>query len=375
MPHGLARRSFATLPATPATPASAAASTASVTAAASAWAFALALHARAMCACASRAVLTRRSCRSLVAGGCELGLSICTGQRGFLGGLATEQALDPAEKAALCGGRRNGRRWRKPRYNGRAWHSSHWGRRRRGVPRFCPWLRHGRWRVGQHALDDRLLLVAALLAAPRHGGRVFDFLSQFVAGFDVVQARVVVFEALEFVVGRLQRLVGHHQHIDALLEFDLGDLGALFVEQEGSHIHRHLTQHRGRVVLERFLLNDAQDLQRRAFRVADMARAAAARAGNGSAFGEGRAQALAAHFHQAEFADGAKLHAGAVLTQRIAQAVFHLAAIARLLHVDEVDDDQATEVAQAHLACHLVGGFQVGAGRGFLDVAAANGAR
>jgi hypothetical protein len=46
-----------------------------------------------------------------------------------------------------------------------------------------------------------------------------------------------------------------------------------------------------------------------------------------------------------------------------------------LFHVDEVDHDQAAQVAQAHLACHFVGGFQVGAGGGFFDVAALDGAR
>jgi hypothetical protein len=85
-------------------------------------------------------------------------------------------------------------------------------------------------------------------------------------------------------------------------------------------------------------------------------------------------QALAAHFHQAELADGAELHAGAVLAQGVAQAVFHFAAVLGLFHVDEVDHDQAAQVAQAHLAGHFVGGFQVGAGRGFLDVAALDGA-
>jgi hypothetical protein len=112
----------------------------------------------------------------------------------------------------------------------------------------------------------------------------------------------------------------------------------------------------------------------RAFRVADVAVAAAARAGDRRAFGQRRAQALAAHFHQAELADRAELHAGAVLPQRVAQAVFHFAAVLRLFHVDEVDDDQAAQVAQAHLAGHFVGGFQVGAGGGFLDVAALDGA-
>ena len=65
----------------------------------------------------------------------------------------------------------------------------------------------------------------------------------------------------------------------------------------------------------------------------------------------------------------------AVLAQRVAQAVFDVAAVLALLHVDEVDHDQAAQVAQAHLARHLVGGFEVGAGGGFFDVAALDGAR
>ena len=64
------------------------------------------------------------------------------------------------------------------------------------------------------------------------------------------------------------------------------------------------------------------------------------------------------------------MHAGTVLAQGVTQPAFHLAAVAALVHVNEVDDDQATQVAQAHLACHFVSGFQVGAGGGFFDVAA-----
>ena len=79
---------------------------------------------------------------------------------------------------------------------------------------------------------------------------------------------------------------------------------------------------------------------------------------------------MPAHFHQTELADGAELHPGAILPQRVAQTVFDIAAISRLFHVNKVDDDQAAQVAQTHLARHFVGGFQVGAGGGFLDVAA-----
>ncbi len=84
---------------------------------------------------------------------------------------------------------------------------------------------------------------------------------------------------------------------------------------------------------------------------------------------------MAAHFHQTKFADGAKLHAGTVLAQGIAQAVFHIAAVAAFFHVNEVDDDQATQVTQAGLAGHFVSRFQVGAGGGFFNVAALDGTR
>ena len=43
------------------------------------------------------------------------------------------------------------------------------------------------------------------------------------------------------------------------------------------------------------------------------------------------------------------------------------AVVALLLHVDEVDDDEAGEVAQLELAGDLVGGLEVGLERGLLD--------
>ncbi len=56
----------------------------------------------------------------------------------------------------------------------------------------------------------------------------------------------------------------------------------------------------------------------------------------------------------------ADLHAGAVLAQRVAQALLDLALVLGRVHVDEVDDDQAAQVTQAQLAGDFVGGFQVG---------------
>ena len=289
----------------------------------------------------------------------------CGGRRHGRGrGRHTKQAAQPGEEAGggHCSGHGHGHR-RGGGWSGRGW--------RRG---FCARCRRRGRCIGQHTLDHRGLAVGGLLRAAGHGGGVFHLFGHFVAGLDMVEARVVVLQAFELVVRRFQRLVGHHQHVDALLQLDLGDFGAFFVQQERRHFDWHLAQHGSGVVLHGLFLDDPQDLQRRAFRVADVAGATAARAGNGRAFAQCGLQALAAHFHQAELADGAELHAGAVLAQRVAQAVFHFAAVLRLFHVDEVDDDQAAQVAQAHLAGHFVGGFQVGAGGGFFDVAALDGA-
>jgi hypothetical protein len=73
--------------------------------------------------------------------------------------------------------------------------------------------------------------------------------------------------------------------------------------------------------------------------------------------------------------DAADLDAGAVVLQRVLAAVLDLALVLVRLHVDEVDHHQPAEVAQAQLARHFLGRFEVGVERGFLDVAALGGAR
>ena len=79
-------------------------------------------------------------------------------------------------------------------------------------------------------------------------------------------------------------------------------------------------------------------------------------------------QALARHLQQAEARQAADLDARAVHLHGIAQPVFDVALVLRRLHVDEVDDDEAADVADAQLARDLVGRFEVGVGRRGLDV-------
>ena len=135
----------------------------------------------------------------------------------------------------------------------------------------------------------------------------------------------------------------------AVARLDQLEIDALLVQQEGRHVHRHLRVHGRRVLLHRLFLDDAQDVQRGRFGAADVARAVAARAGDVRGFAERGAQALARQLHQPEARDLAGLHAGAVVVQRVAQAVLDLALVAAVLHVDEVDHDQAAQVAQPQL--------------------------
>ena len=196
-----------------------------------------------------------------------------------------------------------------------------------------------------------------------------------VAGVAGDQLGAVVAQALHFEVRGIQ--VGVRQDVDAGAgtQLDLGDGVALLVEQEGGNLEGHAGADFGGAVLEGFFLDQAQDGQRQGFHVADDALAVATRADDAAGFAQRRTQALTGHFQQAEARDAADLHTGAVGFQGFANLVFHGALVLRRGHVDEVDDDQAADVAQTQLAGDFLGRFQVGLQRGFLDVAALGGAR
>ena len=80
--------------------------------------------------------------------------------------------------------------------------------------------------------------------------------------------------------------------------------------------------------LRAFFLNRAQHLKRAAFHAADGATAQAMRAGDEGLFRDGRAQALAAHFQQAEMADPAHLNTRAVVAERFLDPPFHHGVVA-----------------------------------------------
>ena len=109
-------------------------------------------------------------------------------------------------------------------------------------------------------------------------------------------------------------------------------------------------------------------MQGKGFGAAHMAGAHTTRASDVAGLAEAGLQALTGEFEQAKAGDLADLDAGAIGVQGIAQAVFHGTLVLGVLHVDEVDDHQAAQVAQTQLACGLIGRFQVGVERGLLNV-------
>ena len=84
----------------------------------------------------------------------------------------------------------------------------------------------------------------------------------------------------------------------------------------------------------------------------------------------GRADPLAGHLHQAKRGDLGHLVLGPVPGQALQQQAQHQLAVALQHHVDEVNDDDAADVAQPELADDLLGRFEVVPGDRLFQVAA-----
>src|SRR3954470_12463124 len=116
----------------------------------------------------------------------------------------------------------------------------------------------------------------------------------------------------------------------------------------------------------------AQDVVANGARGLDGAAAFAYRTRLAQDVGERLARALARHLDQAERGESAHRHARAVARQRALELVKHRGAMLFAVHVDEVDDDDAAEVAQAQLAGNRLRRLQVGLEDRLIEVTAAD---
>ena len=140
-------------------------------------------------------------------------------------------------------------------------------------------------------------------------------------------------------------------------------MGAFLVENIKSHFCACAHSDVVHGVFDQRIFQHAHDMQRDGCDGAHRARASTMLADDGRAFEHTCADTLARHFEQAEMRDAADLNAGAIILQRILDAAFDRAIVAAFFHVDEVDNDQTRQIAQAQLACDFVGCFQIGAQR------------
>lgn len=75
---------------------------------------------------------------------------------------------------------------------------------------------------------------------------------------------------------------------------------------------------------------------------------------------DSRSYALSCDLHQSELRQRQDVVAGTVVLHVLAHALVEQLAVFRQIHVDEVDDDDASHVAQSELPCQFVGSAQVG---------------
>ena len=109
----------------------------------------------------------------------------------------------------------------------------------------------------------------------------------------------------------------------------------------------------------RELAQAALELDRDRLLGEDDAVAVAGRARAGHDLPHALGDVLARHLDEAELGDLGGERLRAVLVERLAQRLQHGVAVAGARHVDEVDDDDAADVAQAQLVDDLLGRLEV----------------
>ena len=72
-----------------------------------------------------------------------------------------------------------------------------------------------------------------------------------------------------------------------------------------------------------------------------------------------RAQTLTGHFHQAKARYPANLYARTIRFQAILDPLFNRRVVPAVFHVDKIDHDQASKIAQAQLTCNFFCRFKI----------------
>ena len=186
--------------------------------------------------------------------------------------------------------------------------------------------------------------------------------------------RVERLDPLQPDVRRNQAVVSGNEHGEAAAPLDLAQNLALLVEDVERHRGRHRHGYLAAAFVRAFFPDGAQDMKRGRFGRPDETGAVAVSAGLRAGFGQARAQPLARQLQEAKGTDPAELNAGAVGLHRFLQPPLDALVITTVLHIDEVDHDEAGKVAQAQLTGDFLGRLKVRLVGGFLDIAPLGGA-
>ena len=166
-----------------------------------------------------------------------------------------------------------------------------------------------------------------------------------------------------------EAVIGQDHNLDAEPAFHFCDGVALMVQDVKRNITVHGDVKLIHLAFQGFFLNRPDQLQCSCFYRSHATCAFTMWTGAGDGFVEAQPQSLPGHFQQAEMADRPNLNAGAIVPHGILHATLDSILILVFFHVDEVDNNQAREVAKTELACQLICSFQIGLQGCFFDVA------
>src|SRR5690606_15072485 len=152
-----------------------------------------------------------------------------------------------------------------------------------------------------------------------------------------------------------------HLELDGAADegLEIGDVARLLVEQTVDHLLVGQYQVALGLVGAGLAQDLAEDLVADGLRGLQLAAALAGAARLAEHLLEALAGALAGHLHQAQLGDADDVGLGVVPLQLLLQGAQHLALMLLVHHVDEVDDDDPAQVAQAQLAGDGGGGLEV----------------
>ena len=142
-----------------------------------------------------------------------------------------------------------------------------------------------------------------------------------------------------------------------------------FLVEEVDHIGRGQHPELTGIELAGFAQEFAKDFVGHRAGGLHLAPAATGGAGFAQQVGQGLPGALAGHLHQAQAGEAVHRHLGVILGQGFTKLFEHGVAMFGAFHVDEVDDDDAAQVAYAELAGNGLGCLQVGLEDGVVEIA------